>query len=130
MVRAAMVSVPAAFKEANVRSTQKIIACLLVTVVSFSAAGLAFAQSPGRTFFVNNTNSSVSIQRVWYSPSGTPDPWIEARMSSPIYANQRMGFTMPGGDNCFFDVKVQFSDGYVQNFDEVNFCSGQGVRAT
>ena len=88
------------------------------------------AMADGRSFYVNNTNGSVSVQRVWYAQAGTNQTWQEVYLDYPIKPNTKSSFTMGNGDVCIYDIKIKFSDGYEQEFENVNVCRGDGVKAT
>ena len=105
-----------------------IAAC--TTAIVLAAGGSAANAQTARGFEVVNTNDSVSIQRVWSAQAGLTVPWRAADMNGPVYPNQRSAFAMNDGPSCFYDVKVQFSDGYEQTFANVNVCRFDRVRAT
>lgn len=90
----------------------------------------AAAMAAGRSFYVNNTNAKVSVQRVWYAQAGTNENWEEVFLDYPIKPNNKSSFTMGSGDVCLYDIKLKFSDGYEQTFENVNVCRGDGVHAT
>jgi hypothetical protein len=100
----------------------------MVAVATVSIASPAMAAE--RSFYVNNTHSSASVQRVWYAPAGKTDPWVEVFLDYPIKPNSKSSFTMGNGDRCLYDIKIKFDDGYEQEFTNVNVCRGDGVRAT
>jgi hypothetical protein len=100
----------------------------MAAVVAVSIASPAMAAE--RSFYVNNTNDSVSVQRVWYAQAGTNQVWQEVYLDYPIKPNTKSSFTMGNGDVCLYDVKIKFSDGVEQSFENVNVCRGDGVRAT
>ncbi len=108
------------------------LACLTATAFALATLGAALpAAAAERQFDVVNSNGSVSIQRVWTAPAGAPNtPWVPATMTSPVAANGDASFDLGSGASCFYDVKVQFSDGVEQTFANVNVCTGQRVRAT
>jgi len=93
---------------------------------SLLVAGMATAGMPsGRNFTVKNTNSKVSIQRVWYARAGEEgDPWHEVMLDYAVKPGTTSNFTMGTGDICLYDIKVQFSDAYVQQRDNINVCRG------
>ena len=93
---------------------------------SLLVAGMATAGMPsGRNFTVKNTNAKVSIQRVWYARAGEEgDPWHEVMLDYAVKPGTTSNFTMGSGDICLYDVKVQFSDAYVQQKDNINVCRG------
>ncbi|HEX4694101.1 hypothetical protein [Sphingomonas sp.] len=101
-------------------------AAAALTAVAIASPALA----AGRGFYVNNTNSSVSVQRVWYAAAGTTQTWEEIYLDYPVKPNTKSNFTMGDGDTCLYDIKLKFSDGYEQTFANVNVCRGDGVHAT
>lgn len=104
-----------------------VVAAALATAV---VPGAALADS-GRNFTINNTNDTVSVQRVWTARAGeSNDPWKEVSMKYAIKPNTDSNFTMGDGNVCLYDIKIQFSDEVVQQFDNVNVCRGQTVNAT
>ena len=93
-------------------------------------AGVASANAY-RAFQVSNTNSNYSIQAVSFAQAGTSDEWHFANMNYAVSPNSNTTFTFPGAESvCFYDIKVKFSDGYEQQFANVNVCRGDIVRAT
>ena len=106
--------------------------------IGLAAAALATVAIPGavladsgRNFTIMNSNSSVSVQRVWTARAGeSKDPWHEVEMKYAVKPNTSSNFTMGTGDVCLYDIKIQFSDEVVQQFDNVNVCKGQTVTAT
>jgi len=80
------------------------------------------------TITVVNRNSSRAIQQVWFANAGESDPWQEASVEEAIRPQSQSTFTMRG-DNCLFDIKVRFSDGYESTFTNVNVCRGDRVLA-
>ena len=85
----------------------------------------------GRNFTIMNSNGDVSIQRVWTARAGeSKDPWHEVTMKYAIKPKTSSNFTLPDGDVCLYDIKVQFSDEVTQQFDNINVCRGQTATAT
>jgi hypothetical protein len=82
----------------------------------------------GGTLTVVNRNSSRAIQQVWFANAGESDPWQEANVEEAIRPQSESTFTM-SGENCLFDIKVRFSDGYEATFNNVNVCRGDRVLA-
>jgi len=97
-------------------------------LAAVSIATPAFASD--RSFYINNTNSSVSVQRVWYAAAGTKDTWQEIYLDEPVTPKTKSTLSMDDGDTCLYDIKLKFSDGYEQTYANVNVCRGDGVRAT
>ena len=99
---------------------------------SMLVAGVATAAMPsGRNFTIKNTNAKVSVQRVWYARAGEEgDPWHEIMLDYAIKPGTTSNFTMGEGDVCLYDVKVQFSDQYVQQRDNINVCRGDTAVVT
>jgi hypothetical protein len=84
-----------------------------------------------RKFSIYNSNGKVSVQRVWYARAGeSGDPWHEVMLDYAVKPGASSPFTMADGDVCLYDVKVQFSDEYVQQHDNVNVCRGDTVTVT
>ena len=77
---------------------------------------------------VVNRNSNRAIQQVWFANAGESDPWQEANVEEAIRPQSQSTFNM-SGDNCLFDIKVRFSDGYESTFTNVNVCRGDRVLA-
>ncbi len=108
----------------------KTIGVLAAAVAAVIVPGSAMADS-GRNFTISNGNGSVSIQRVWTARAGeSGDPWHEVSMKYAIKPKTTSNFTMGDGDVCLYDIKIQFSDEYTQQFDNVNVCRGDTVNAT
>ena len=108
-----------------------ITAALAGTVLTLAGVGqTTIAQAGDRGFIVVNTNAERSIQTVWTALAGErADPWAVADVDSAIAPNTNSTFTM-SGSNCLYDVKVQYSDGYVLTFDNVNVCRMDRVIGT
>lgn len=85
----------------------------------------------GRNFTIWNGNATYSVQRVWTARAGeSNDPWHEVTMKYAIKPKTSSNFTMGTGNVCLYDIKIQFSDEVVQQFDNVNVCRGQTINAT
>ncbi len=97
--------------------------------VSLLGTATSAVAADDRFFVVKNTNQDVSIQQVWTARAGTRDPWTEADVDYPIAPGTESEFGMGTGNNCFYDVRVKFSDGVVQTFANVNTCRGDRVIA-
>jgi len=108
----------------------KIMGVLAAAVATAVVPGAALADS-GRNFTISNGNDTVSIQRVWTARAGeSSDPWHEVTMKYAIKPGTTSNFTMGDGNVCLYDIKVQFSDEVIQQFDNVNVCRGDTVNAT
>ena len=106
------------------------IAAALGALGVFAFAGSAMAAG-GRTFTVVNDNGRYAIEQVWFAHNGEKDdPWHEVELDSPVAPNSTGEIEITGGTSCFYDIKVQFSDGAVQTFTNVNVCRHDRVRAT
>ena len=103
-----------------------------VAALGFLASALpASARDDDRIFYLYNSNGSVSIQRVWTALAGdSEDAWTPATLNSQVDPGETTSFSLGTGPSCFYDVKVQFSDGYVQTFANINVCRGDKVTAT
>ena len=85
----------------------------------------------GRNFTIYNGNATYSVQRVWFARAGeSSDPWTEVSLKYAIKPRTNSNFTMGTGNVCLYDIKIQFSDEVVQQFDNVNVCRGQTINAT
>ena len=103
-------------------SINAVLAGLAMLTAGFTASAAAAGE-----FTVVNDNDSLSIQQVWTAGSGMPnDTWNSADLNSPVRPGTSRAFTTDG-NVCFYDVRVQFSDGYRQTFDNVNVCRGDRV---
>jgi hypothetical protein len=110
---------------------QAIKAGTVAAVLLFGAMAMPAVADSGRNFTVYNGNSDVSVQRVWTARAGeSKDPWHEVDMKYAIKPKTSSNFTMGTGNVCLYDIKIQFSDEVVQQFDNVNVCKGQTVNAT
>ena len=110
----------------SIKSMGLFAAALATAVVP----GAALADS-GRNFTVSNGNATYSIQRVWFARAGeSSDPWTEVSLKYAIKPGTNSNFTMGDGNVCLYDIKIQFSDEVVQQFDNVNVCRGQTLNAT
>ena len=88
------------------------------------------AMAADGSFEVINSNNNVSIQAVWVAGAGLPnDPWSSITLSSPVGPDGIRDFTTQGY-GCSVDVKVQYSDGVIQTFDNVNACRNDKVLGT
>ena len=104
------------------------IAGTILTLAGISQPTLAEAGDRG--FIVVNTNAERSIQKVWTALAGErDDPWNVADVDAAIAPNTNSTFRM-SGSNCLYDVKVEYSDGYVMTFDNVNVCRMDRVIGT
>lgn len=102
-----------------------------VLALGFLASAMPASAADDRIFYLYNSNGSVSIQRVWTALAGdSSDAWTPATLNSQVDPGETTSFSFGEGPSCFFDVKVQFSDGYVQTFANVNVCRGDKVTAT
>ena len=90
----------------------------------------AAAMADGRKFSVTNRHASAVIQRVWFVQVGSNGAWTEVPLDYPIKPNNMSPFTMPAGDACLYNIKIHFSDGGEQTFENVNVCRGDEVTAT
>ncbi|WP_448951007.1 hypothetical protein [Labrys neptuniae] len=97
---------------------------------SMMLAGLMLSTSAlaDGTVTVVNRNSGRSIQEVFFANAGENDPWQSADLESPV-APQSSKILSMSGSNCFFDIKVRFSDGYETTFPNVNVCHNDSVLA-
>ncbi len=102
-----------------------------VLALGFLAPAMPASAREDRTFFLYNSNTSVSIQRVWTALAGDKnDAWTASTLNSPVDPGETTSFSLGEGPSCFYDVKVQFSDGYEQSFANVNVCRADKVTAT
>jgi hypothetical protein len=102
-----------------------------VAALGFLATAMPASARDDRIFYLYNSNSSVSIQRVWTALAGdSEDAWTPATLNSQVDPGETTSFSLGEGPSCFYDVKVQFSDGYVQTFANINVCRGDKVTAT
>ena len=108
----------------------RLVACAAVFLVCLGAiyARPLNAQSE-RRMTVSNMNHDVSIQRVWTAATGRNDPWDESDLDQPIPPDRSMIVGFGSGSTCFMDVKIEFSDGIVQTFSNVNICRSDRVMA-
>ena len=92
-------------------------------------AGTASAAS-AKGFVIENTNAEVAIEQVWFAHNGETDPWQAVDLNGPVAPNSQGEVEVSGGTSCFYDVKVQFSDGTVQTFANINACHVDRVLAS
>ncbi len=122
--------IPASGRDNSLRNSSMFISRKVIS--TFVAAGFAAAASVANAgdlvLTVRNANGTVSIQRLWTAPAGTRQPWTETFLESPILGSRLFTFEN-SVSTCLFDVKIQFSDGVVETFDNVNVCRGDSVRA-
>lgn len=103
---------------------------ILLTVGGFLATAAPASAEMGRGFDVVNRNVSASVQRVWTALNGRQDlPWVAANLNSAVAPRATTRLTLGEGANCFYDVKVQFSDGYALTFVNINVCRFDSVLA-
>jgi len=96
-----------------------------VVLLGLTLSTSAFADG---TVTVVNRNSGRSIQEVFFANAGESDPWQPADLASPVAPQSSKVLSM-SGSNCFFDIKVRFSDGYEATFTNVNVCRNDRVLA-
>lgn len=101
-----------------------------VAALGFFASAMPASAGSDRIFYLYNSNGEVSIQRVWTHLSGSDEDWVAATLNSQVDPGETTSFSFGDGPSCFFDVKVQFSDSYVQTFTNVNVCRGDKVTAS
>ncbi len=107
------------------------VAAIAVAALSVLATALPASAGEDRGFKLENTNASVSIQRVWTALAGDKDDArTPATLNSQVDPGELTSFSLGEGPSCFYDVKVQFSDGYEQTFANVNVCNYDKVTAT
>ena len=104
-------------------------AAVLSGAFFISVAAQVSGAMAGPGCVVVNTNDDVSIQQVYVANAGESDPWRPANMDHAIAPGTQSSFTVPG-DACFYDVKVRFSEGAEQTFDNVDVCKGDRVVAS
>ena len=103
--------------------------CVVAILLGSAISGPA-AAAP-RKFTIRNANIKASIEHVWFSRVGEEsDPWHEVTLDYSIKPGSVSPFTLPDGDLCLFDIKYQFSDGYVQQKTNVNVCRGDTIEAS
>jgi hypothetical protein len=88
------------------------------------------ANAGDRKFSVVNQNASAAIQRVWFVQIGSNAAWTEVHLDYPIKPSTRSPFAMATGDACLYNIKIRFSDGNEQTFENINVCRGDEVTAT
>lgn len=102
-----------------------------VLALGFLAPAMSASAAEDRIFYLYNSNGSVSIQRVWTALAGDKDDaWAAATLNSQVDPGETTSFSLGEGPSCFYDVKVQFSDGVEQTFANINVCRGDKVTAT
>ena len=83
-----------------------------------------------RAFTLANTNAKASVDRVWYTQTGSGQAYQEIILTYPIRPNSKSDFTVPASDYCLYDVRIKFSDGTQQEINNVNVCRGATVTAS
>ena len=108
-----------------------IAVALAGTVLAVAGVGpVTTARAGERGFIVVNTNAEQSIVKVWTALAGEAnDPWEAAAMEAVIAPSTRSPFNM-SGTSCLYDVKVEYGDGYVLTFDDVDVCRMDEVIGT
>jgi len=88
------------------------------------------AEAASRAFTIRNTNDKAAVQKVWQTPSGDSAPWQEVPLDYPIKPSAGSPFTMPDGDICLYDIKVEFSDQATRQYRNVNVCRNDTVKVS
>ena len=97
---------------------------LILFAAALSAPSIA---DPDHHFIVFNSNKDLSIERVWFVHDGL---WVEVKGKVDIKPKTSATFTVYTSPSCLFDVKIQFADGFTQQWENVNVCTGETVTAT
>lgn len=93
-------------------------------------APLAAVRAGERGFIVVNRNAEQSVVNVWTALAGqASDPWEAASIEAVIAPRTSSTFSM-SGTPCLYDVKLQYGDGYVLTFDDVDVCRMDEVIGT
>ena len=93
---------------------------VVLAALALSAASAVDAAPKQRILVLPRpTASGISPQRVWYAPAGTNASWTEM----PADAITARRYDLGPGATCLYDVKLQYADGYMQVFDNVNVCA-------
>src|SRR5579871_4604093 len=104
----------------------KTIYVLAIVAAAFDSTA-AFASETYGNFFVENTNRKAEIVQVWSALAGTNDPWKPITLTQNIKPGYYREFSYHG-ENCTYDVKIRFDDGYEQGFKRVNVCEGSRLK--
>jgi hypothetical protein len=105
----------------------KTIYALAVAAAVANSGTAAFASETHGSFFLENTNRRVTIVQLWGAPAGTDDPWQAVPLNNSIRPGNYAEIAYRG-DNCSYDLKIRFRDGYEQQFTRVNVCDGSFVK--
>jgi hypothetical protein len=102
-------------------------ALLAATVLAF---GPAVSQAASLDFHLYN-QTNQPIVGIWASPTGDTQ-WGPAFNGTfvPTSGEQDVHFNDQAyaAGECYYDLRVQFSGGYVESFTNVNLCRVSGVR--
>lgn len=101
--------------------------CALAIAAAALNSTCAFASEVYGNFFVENNNRKAQIVQVWGALAGTDDPWHQITLSDSIKPGYYREFSFHG-ENCTYDMKIRFNDGYEQWFNRVNLCDGSRLK--
>lgn len=104
----------------------KTIYALVIATAALNSTS-AFASETYGSFFLENTNRKAQIVQLWSALAGTDDPWQPVTLNNSIKPGYYREFSYHG-ENCTYDLKIRFDDGYEQGFKRVNVCDGSFVK--
>jgi hypothetical protein len=104
------------------RNSVKVALALTGALMPFTLVGVQQAIASHLSFRFHN-NTSVSVERLFVSPSSSPN-WEEDVLGSRILPSGRSIYiNIPGDyDTCYFDIKAQFRDGSSIHRRGFNLC--------
>lgn len=94
----------------------------LAAVLGIAGIATAAQAAYGSTTIYNN-GQYTSVERVWTAPVGYN--WIETPLYSSIQPGQSRYLDWPNTQHCFYDVKVQMSNGAIRTIKDVAVCRGE-----
>ena len=104
----------------------KTIYALVIAATALNGT-CALASETYGSFFVENTNKKAEIVQLWSALAGTDDPWHAITLTQNIKPGYYREFSYHG-ENCTYDLKIRFDDGYEQWFNRVNVCDGSRLK--
>jgi len=104
----------------------KTIYALVVATAALNGT-VAFASETYGSFFLENASRKAEIVQLWSAMAGTDDPWQPVTLSKSIKPGYYREISYHG-ENCSYDLKIKFDDGYEQGFKRVNVCAGSFVK--
>ena len=104
----------------------KTIYALAIASAALNSTVASASETYG-SFFLENTHKKAEIVQLWSALAGTDDPWQPVTLSKSVKPGDYRQISYHG-ENCSYDLKIRFNDGYEQGFRSVNVCDGSFVK--